>query len=98
MTASAVTTGAGNGEGLVGRQLVGCQIEADGETGRFCPVIGAGFVEDIPHVVGDGIEADKQVSGNLSVAFAGGYQAKNLHFSLAQARRVNGGRSRRSKQ
>ena len=59
MTASAVTTGTGNGEGLVGLQLVGRQIEADSETGRFCPVVGAGFIEDISHVVGDGIEADK---------------------------------------
>ncbi len=72
MAASGVTTGAGKGDGLVGRQLVGRQIEADSETGRFCPVVGAGFVEDISHVVGYGIEADKEVIGNLAVAFAGG--------------------------
>ena len=48
--------------------------------GRLGAVGGVGLVQDASHMVADGIDADNQGFGDLSVGFAPGYQPYNLYF------------------
>ena len=47
----------------------------NGQRRRLRPVGRIGFGEDVPDVIGNGIGADKQVRGDLTIAFAGSNEA-----------------------
>jgi hypothetical protein len=52
----------------------------DGESGGLGAIGSGGFREDVAHVIGDGIDTDKQGIGDLPVAFPGCDEAQYLDF------------------
>ena len=63
---------------------------AMGERGGFGAVGRICFIEDIAQVIGNRVQADKQVFGNFLVRASGGDTPEYLHLALRQTGRVGG--------